>query len=91
MPNVFIKDPSANLDYVYDWSDWLSPGETISSVEYTVPAALASGTANTNTATTVTVWLAGGTAGMTYRVSNRITTNQGRVDERTFSVHVEER
>ena len=27
--NQYLKDPSAVLDYVFDWTEWLATGETI--------------------------------------------------------------
>ena len=33
-----------------------------------------------------TVWLSGGAVGLTYAVTNRITTAGGRTDERTLSI-----
>lgn len=33
---IVKKDPSATLDYAFDWSDWLATDETISS--YTITA-----------------------------------------------------
>lgn len=42
------------------------------------------------TTTTATVWLSGGTAGSTYKIANRITTTDGRIDDRTLYIMVEE-
>ena len=93
MMQAFEKDPNATLDYVVDWSKWLQQGETISTSSWTVPAGLTQPAtpAASNTATTATVWLAGGTAGANYDVSNRITTSAGRTDDRTIRIIVRER
>lgn len=90
MTNIFIKDPNANLDYQWDWSDWLEAGETISSYVLTVPAGLTLGT-NSNTTTKVTAFLAGGTVDTGYKVQCRITTNQSRTDDRSIYINVRER
>lgn len=42
-------------------------------------------------ATSTTVWLAGGTPGTPYSVANRITTSVGRIDERTITIRVTNR
>ncbi len=89
MSNSFTKDPSAVLDYMIDWSRWLK-GDTIQTSQWTVPAGLAL-VSQTNTTTTTTVWLSGGTAGQTYTVTNRITTASGRTDERSIIIKVEDR
>lgn len=87
---TYRKDPDANLDYGIDWSDWLASGETISVSAWTVPSGITEGT-KSNDGTTVKVWLSGGTAGEIYTISNKITTSDGRIDERSFDVVVEER
>lgn len=86
----YLKDPDAVLDYKWDWSSWLQGGETISSSVFTVTAGLTVNSTS-NTTTTATVWLAGGTAGLVYSVGNRITTSLGRTDERTVQIRVQER
>ncbi len=46
---------------------------------------------DTNTDTTQTAWLSGGTAGAHYDVVYQITTNQSRTDDRTVRITVEDR
>ena len=96
-----IKDPDAVLDYKFDWkaetngngdSDWLASGETISTYEITVPDGITKDSdAKTDTNTSVTVWLSGGTAGVDYEVACEIVTSASRTDERTGKVPVRER
>lgn len=90
---TYIKDPDEKLDYQVDWSTHLAAAETISSVTWTVQTGLtkSSSPAASNTTTTATVWLEAGTAGESYDVACRITTNQNRVIERTFTVRVDNR
>lgn len=87
----YIKDSAAVLDYGFDWSTdgWLGV-DTIATSTWTVPAGLTS-EATSNTTTTATVWLSGGTAGTVYQVTNRIVTAAGRTDERSFTVRVADR
>ena len=85
-----LKDPSAVLDYVFDWTKWLAAAETITSHTVTVPTGL---TLESSTAASgiVTVWISGGTAGTTYRVECLIVTTAGRTDERSLWITVQER
>jgi len=97
---TYIKDPDAVKDYKFDWkgqtnglgnSDYLVSGETISS--YTIipetGITVDSGSA-TDTNTSVTVWLSGGTAGVSYDVTCRIVTSAGRTEDRSITIQVQE-
>ena len=93
-----LKDPSAVLDYVFDWTGWLATGETIA-VDSETGEKLITITADTGITDhsstesdgKVTVWLSGGTAGINYKVACLITTTAGRTDERTIWIKVVER
>ncbi|AZG48854.1 phage fiber-tail adaptor protein [Gordonia insulae] len=87
------KDPNAKLDYGINWSDWLRPGDTITASTWTVtgPDAALVNSDPGFTTTEATVWLAGGTLGKTYDAVNHITTAQGREDDRTLKVRIEQR
>ena len=97
----WVKDPDATLDYKFDWkastngtgsSDWLASGETISS--HTIDAdtgITVDSSSQTDTNTSVTVWLSGGTAGTEYLVRCEIVTSASRTDERTIKIKCEER
>lgn len=89
MPQAFIKDPSAVLDYTIDWTDWLE-ADTISSSVWTVPTGLTKDSEATTTKK-ATVWLSGGTQGRFYTVTNRVVTAGGRTDERSIVLVVEQR
>lgn len=86
----FLKDPNATLDYTVDWADWMPAGDSITTVTWVVPAGLTK-TTQTNTATAATAWLSGGTVGTRYVVVCRITTVDGRIDDRTLQIDVQER
>ena len=86
---TFRKDPDAELDYTIDWSVWLD-GDQIISSEWIVPAGLIRGSSS-HTTTSCTVWLSGGSVGQSYIVTDRITTAAGRIEDRSFTVRVEER
>ncbi len=93
-----LKDPSAVLDYMFDWTEWLATGETIA-VDSETGEKLITITADTGITVDsstesdgkVTVWLSGGTAGINYKVACLITTTAGRTDERTIWIMVRER
>jgi len=89
---IRTKDPDAILDYMFDWraespGPWLRTGETITAVAFTVASGITEAS-HTNDADTATIWLSGGTAGVDYDVACKVTTNQGRTDERTLTVRV---
>ncbi len=89
MATSFIHDPDAVLDYEIDWSAWLGT-DTISSSTWTVPSGLTEDS-STNTTTTATIWLSGGTEGTRYEVVNHIVTAGGREEDRTIQIVVRER
>jgi hypothetical protein len=86
----FTKDPDAVLDYRWDWTAWLADGEAISTSVVLAPAGITLDS-DTNDTTSTTAWLSGGTNGTDYDVVNRISTNQGRTDDRTMRIHVMQR
>lgn len=87
---MFVKAPNDVLDYEWDWSVWLPTGDTISTVSWTAADGLTIETspASSNTTTTATVWLGGGTAGETYNVTCEVTTAAGRVAQWSQNVNV---
>ncbi len=102
-----IKDPDAVLDYKVDFaphtngrlgaeSDWLQSGETIVSHTVTPETGITVDSSSiTDSGTSVTVWLTGGTVGTdtttVYDVTVKVTTSAGREDDRTFRVEMAER
>lgn len=87
--NYIRKDPSAVLDYSFDWSEWLGE-DTIQSAVCTVDDGVTKEN-EANSTTAVTVWVSGGTSGSDYAVRCTITTVAGRTDERTIYLRVRER
>ena len=85
----FVKDPDSTLDYDFDWSAWLDVDETIVSHEIITDDSVTVDESSED-AGTVTVWLSGPQKG-TRRVTCRITTSQGRVDDRSITLHVTDR
>ena len=85
-----LKDPSAVLDYAFDWTKWLATGETITDHTITADTGIVVDSSTEN-AGIVTVWLSGGEAGTNYRVACKIVTSAGRTDERTIWIKVTNR
>lgn len=100
--NIIQKDPDATLTYGMAWADWLD-GDTLSTAVWTVPAGITKGTASINAApidvdgvsqaanTVALVSLSGGTAGIDYTVTCRVTTAAGDIDDRSIVVACRER
>jgi len=88
--NQYLKDPDAVLDYMFDWTEWLATGETITDHTITADTGITVET-DSEASGKVTVWLSGGTAGINYKVACLITTSAGRTDERTIWIKVVER
>lgn len=90
--SYFFKDPEAVLDYKFDWSSWLATGETISTKEITATTGITVDSSSiTDTNTSVTVWLSGGTADSDYTIECKIVTSDSRTDERKIAILVRER
>lgn len=75
------KDPNEVLDYTINWVNRLGT-DTISTSVFTVDSNLTVGSTS-NTSTTTTVWLSGGTEGATGNILNRVTTTNGRTMDET--------
>lgn len=101
MPRQFVKDPDSVLDYKFDFAastngtgagDWLASGETIQSITITADTGITVDSSSiTDTNTSATVWLSGGTAENKYGVSCKAVTSASRTVERTMEIKVEER
>lgn len=89
MSTSYTKDPDAVLDYIIDWSDWLD-SDTINTSSWIIETGIAEDS-NSNTTTTATIWLSGGTVNNEYTVTNRIETVGGRTDDRSIIIYVREK
>lgn len=89
---VHFQGPEDVLDYTLDWDDrWLEGGDEIQSSEWDVETGITvegGSKAPSNTTSTTTIWLSGGTVGQRYRVTNLIATSAGRLKERSFVVRI---
>ena len=83
----FEKTPNEDLDYGWDATDWLEPGDTIASVEWVVPQGITL-YAQSHDDTECAGWFRSGTLGSSYIVVVRITTVAGRKPERHFKIRM---
>ncbi|KPF59033.1 hypothetical protein IP88_16370 [alpha proteobacterium AAP81b] len=91
---VFLKDPQAVVDYAIDWNAGYLAGQTIAASEWAIAPAGADApqilAAIIDKARTV-VTLGGGAAGKVYRITNRVAFSDGRRDERSLTVRIDDR
>ena len=87
---TIAKDPTAVLDYGFNWANWLATSETISGSTWTLSSGVTE-ESSTTTSTTTTIWVSGGTTNTTYTISNAISTSALRTDERSMYIKVEDR
>lgn len=80
------KDPSETLDYTINWSALLA-GDTIATSTFAVPTGLTL-SSSSNTTTTSTAWISGGSWDRTYTITCTITTAGGRTYQRSASLYV---
>ena len=92
------KDPNAFLDYTFDWTDWLTSLEsldTIVGINFDVDPDTAGAPVveygQIIDGTLAVAWVSGGAPGVTYSLRCRITTANGRIDDRTVYLKVKER
>lgn len=86
---VVAKDPDAVLTWRWDWSDWLSETDVISSHIVSVNGSVLS-LVSGNDDTTVDVTLSGGDAGTDSDVTVTVLTGGGLADDRTVTFRVSE-
>jgi hypothetical protein len=82
------KDLTSVLDIGIDWSRWLKT-DTIVTSEWTAAPEVTISRLQ-NDATSTSCFIAGGVFGEVYRIVNKITTQDGRVDSRYISVVIED-
>lgn len=87
---TFTKDPSATLDYTFNWAAWLASGDTLQSASATADTGLTVDSTSI-VGQTVVVWVSGGEAGASYRLTCQVVTTGGRTDERTAIIEVAQR
>jgi len=91
--DAFEKDPQAILDYTIDWSSWMAPGDSIAQSDWAADSADITLGLNISDDTTATVWVSGGTARRSYRLTNHIVTSSipPREDDRSIILRIRDR
>ena len=74
MEHVIAKAAADIVDYTIDWSADLATGESISTSTWTADTGITLDD-DSDTATTTTVFVTGGTAGVKYKLVNTIVTD----------------
>lgn len=88
--NTFTKQPSEVLDYDIDYSSALDSGDTIVAKTVIADTGIGVDTSMIVGGNTVKIWISGGTNGITYKITSRITTAAGRVREDEIKIKVKE-
>lgn len=91
---MMVKDPDTRIDFEIDWGLAYPDGQAVLASLWEVTPAEANGlmvAASAHDLMQTTATLAGGVAGHVYRVANRVTLNDGQIDERSMTIRVEER
>lgn len=88
---IFLKDPAATLDYAIDWSAAYLGAATVTASDWTVEPVGLTVTATLGGPAKTAAVLGGGVAGRVYRVANRVVLSDGRHDERSLTLRVEDR
>lgn len=75
------KTPESLLDYAFDWSEWLNPTDEIKSKETIItPDGLTIKQDSTFNGVH-TIWLSGGSLSTKYKITSKITTEDGRQEQ----------
>lgn len=86
----FLKDPDDVLDYTIDYADWLETSDEVSTSSWSLDTGITEDSSS-NSTTSATIWLSGGTAGVDYDCTNSIVTDDGREKDTTITIRVMER
>ncbi len=94
---IFVKDPSATVDYGIDWgAGYLSENEAINNSSWDIFPKEEDGDLMVHnvpdfSGTQTSIFIKGGIIRKIYRLTNRIITSAGRSDERTIIIKIGER
>lgn len=91
--SFYLKDPQSRVDYAIDWSGYVD-GQIVTASAWAVtpqePGGVAVDGASFDLARTAAT-LTGGAAGHVYSITNQVTLSDGRSDQRSITLRVEER
>lgn len=84
---LFIKSPTAKLDYGFDWSAYLGSLTITASLWFVSADVTVVSDSFSNNKTGIL--LTGGNMGQRYLVTNRITRSDAEIDERSFTLSIQ--
>ena len=86
------KDPNEKLDFSLDWrvENRIPVGDVIVASLWIAPPGV-SVVSESFSDTVTTIWLTGGTIGETYDFLNRVTTEAGRILDKTVRLKIKEK
>lgn len=90
----YLKDPGSRIDYAIDWGAFYLDGQVVAGSTWSVFPPEAGGILVDSTSfdlARTAVTLSGGIPGHVYNVTNQVTLSDGRADERSITLRVEER
>ena len=86
-----VKDPDATLRHAFDWTAWLADGEMITAQDVFVSSPGLTIDQVSQDQGVVSYRIADGDLGAEYIVTCRVTTSQGRIDDRSVQYRVAQR
>ena len=93
--NTFVKDPDATLNYGVDWEKWLEGSDIITASEWRIESDHSGADISIESKdfsdVETEVFISGGAEGQEYKLINKIETQDGKIDERTLRIVIEER
>jgi len=85
--SYFLHDPdSGPLDYSVDFTSWLSSGDTVSTVSWSVSPSGPTLSSPSLSGAVATTKVTGGTLGDVYRLTARATSANGLIDDRSMEL-----
>lgn len=89
---VFLKDPDATVDYEIDWGAAYLAGRSIAGSRWSyAPIGTMEVLAAVTDGGVTRVTVRGGLRGQIIRLTNRISMSDGRADERTLTLRIDDR
>lgn len=85
------KDPNDILDYEINWASRLAEEDTITMSIWTISGSGLTKQSDSFEDTNTTIWLVGGTLGIKYTMTNRVTTTDGRTMDQSVTLKIKER
>ena len=87
---TFLKQPAETLDYDIDYSQWMVPGDAIGAATATPDGTGLEVVSVFINQQSVKLWVRGGNAGTTYKITITATTDDGRIKQDEIKIKVKE-